>query len=248
MPIYGIEHPNLEHEITGNDQKRKELLGARVLKDKPGSPERYEKRKRDWPYSDAHMKDIEADFTSLFPQKGENFIDKRIKETGKQQVVLDWGCGKGFSSEEFGKKYGDNIRSIGYSMDSYEEWENFKNSTLIQCTADNLFDYLKKVGPIDLVYSRVGLVYLFPGASATEKVPLERGVDYIARLLDHVSEGGVIAFDIGQQQAVIAKKALEERMKGKARIYLDDQNLEGEHYIYITKQDGQKEAEINIAL
>lgn len=239
MPRFGLDYiqpQQADGTIRGAGNKEN-LLGTRVIKDETSETGvRYEKRQREWPYDDASMPHIEAEFPRLFPQRGDSFIETRFKQTGRQQVLLDWGCAKGFAAEEFGKKYGDKVLSIGYSMDSYKEWASMQHSMLIQSTADQLFNELDDMGrPIDFVYSRVGLVYLFPGASRTEQVPTERGVAYIERLLNHMSEGGVIAFDVGQPQAEEILKTLKNSLAGKAEVILDDQNLEGDHQIYITK-------------
>lgn len=213
-----------------------EHLGTRATRENSTAPVRYEKRTREWPYDDATASNIEAEFSYLFPYKKENFIDKRFRETGRPQVILDWGCAKGIAAEEFGEKYEGKVVSLGYSMDSYEGWRDKKNATLIQSTADDLFDILRNAKQsIDLVYSRVGLGYLFPGASRTEQVPMGRGVQYIRRLLDFMNDGGVIAFDIGQQQSKEIVQALRDELAGRAEVTIDDQNLEGDYYIYITK-------------
>lgn len=240
----GSSNPESLQE-TVNGYNNEGLLGTRIVEDSDSKTGvKYEKRRREWPYDDADMAHIEEGFPRLFPEKGTSFLDQRINETGRQQVILDWGCAKGYAAEEFGKKYGDKILSVGYSMDSYKNWAQVEHAVLIQSTADQLFDELKVLDrKIDLVYSRVSLIYLFPGASRTQQVPMERGVKYMERLLENLSDDGVIAFDVGQNLAPEITDALKKALEGKAEIILDDQNLEGDHQIYMKKLPPVKEVQ-----
>ena len=50
-----------------------------------------------------------------------------------------------------------------------------------------------------------------------------------------MAEGGVIVFDVSQKYSKAVFEALKENNRGKVKVVLDDDNTEGEHYIYIKK-------------
>ncbi len=65
-------------------------------------------------------------FSKSPSEPSESFFSKRLKEKKQPLVVLDWGCGKGQAIDELAK--GQPVHAYGYSVDSYKEWNNSKNT------------------------------------------------------------------------------------------------------------------------
>ncbi len=175
---------------------------------------------------------IEKEFRLLFPSRGKDFIERRFGETGKPVAVLDWGCGIGVAIREFVDKHGEKIRPYGYGKDSYAAWSHGEKVPFIQATAKDLLKYLKKIGPVDLIYSNIGLGWLFPiEGTPRREIPqvIKEGVNYVERLVEFVAPKGKIAFNITLENDKEIVQRLKEQLRGKAEVTRD------RHQIYITK-------------
>ncbi|MFH1234211.1 MAG: methyltransferase domain-containing protein [Candidatus Diapherotrites archaeon] len=192
---------------------RKEVVRA-------GGKRVYRKRKK-WPIKDTPFKKIKQQFPLVFCPLGERgtFIDERVRETGRPAIVVDWGCGKGRAAGELAKEYGDKARVYGYSKDSYPEWRDIDGVKFIHSTKEDLLRYLKD-GSVDLIYSYIGLEYLF--------ATLDICPPHIEQLLSKLSEGGKIVFT-GAGSGPLRISEMDRILRGKAFVSLSDGS------VYITK-------------
>ena len=239
MPVFGkiiyrkgLEKPEYEKDST--------VLGTRAI-EKDGTIH-YVKRDREWSFDDAGKVEIVGAFPRLFPRHGDNVIVQKLKQKGEPPVILDWGCGNGNAANQFGSEYGNDVVSLGYSMDSYKDWAKLNDCSLIQSTSDGLLNELNDRGQsLDLVYSRVGLVYFFPGSGSGKS--MQDGVEYISKLFTCMNDNGIIAFDVGKNNSGDIAKALAQRFQGKADVILDNQSIDGEDQIYVVKNPREEQNE-----
>jgi len=234
MPIFGKESPvRKRRRLAGFTEKLLDTVVSRqTVKGKSVRVYKKTASTRRYDHESTLKEKIEKEFRVLFPSDGKNFIERRFQQTGKPVVVLDWGCGRGVSIGEFADKYRKMIRPYGFGKDSYTDWKYSGNVKFIQATAKDLFSYLTKIGPVDLIYSHIGLMWLFPTEGLPkEKVPqvIKDGVNYVERLVDFVAPEGKIAFNISPLNDKEIVQRLKKQLKGKAQVKRD------RYQVYITK-------------
>ncbi len=203
MPVFGKGRKTRERKEFVERQVQRAPFGKRTY----GRRDRYI-----WDRASARM--VRGNFPLIFGRK--DFILQRFSETGKPVVVLDWGCGRGNAIERFSKEYGRIVNAYGFSKDSYKKWLKIKGAKIIHATAEDLLRYLKN-SSIDLIYSRTGLMYLI-SFSKKDPLSIQRGIQYIEKLIQKLSSGGKIAFDLRLGQRKEISNALKEALAGKAEV------------------------------
>lgn len=202
--------------VFGKGRKGKKIREKFLGKEVISAPKRVFWFKQIWSTENTSLEVIRTFFPLVLGRGKKDFVSKCFSETGKPTRVLDWGCGNGSAAEQLAKEYGKKALVYGYSKDSYNEWRYLKRAKIIHATKEDLFRYLKKIGPLDLVYSYNGLKHLHYDA-----------VFYIKQLLSFVRQGGKIVLNGG---ATICPVGLfRQELAGIAKVY------SAKNVLYITK-------------
>jgi precorrin-6B methylase 2 len=191
MPVFGKE----SRFRKKTEKRRQQFLGKDVVARGVKLKRSYKKRFIDV-FEMTFLSTIETCFPQIFGKRfsGRDFIEERHRLMGRPVVVLDFGCGTAVTIEQVADKYGEKVAAYGSSIGADERWANVKNVKLIQATQKGILRYLKN-NSIDLIYSHLGLGYLFPSEPDSKKT-IPGGVAYIKKLLEKVSENGKIVFDL----------------------------------------------------
>lgn len=144
-----------------------------------------------WQTEFTNFTKIRRKFSKIFK---DDFLLKRFEETGNKQVLLDWGCGGGTMAGQAASFYGNRVTVLGYSADSYREWDKVKGVKFIQCDSNDLHRYLKtaKIHP-DCIVSNLGLLHLL-GENEQSKHMAQ--LEKFRKLYDCMQGGGIMAFNI----------------------------------------------------
>ncbi|MBI4210438.1 MAG: class I SAM-dependent methyltransferase [Candidatus Diapherotrites archaeon] len=145
-----------------------------------------------WPIEFTKFTKIRRTFQRIFGK--DDFLLKRFDATGKKQILLDWGCGGGAMVREATSFYGNRATVLGYSVDSYKEWDKIKNVKFIQCDSNDLDRYLR-LGNIrpDCIVSHLGLSHLL---GESDKPKHMAQLEKFRKLYECMQDGGVMAFNI----------------------------------------------------
>lgn len=163
-------------------------------------------------------------FSKSPSEPSESFFSKRLKEKKQPLVVLDWGCGKGQAIDELAK--GQPVHAYGYSVDSYKEWNNSKNTKFIHSTNEDLLRYFKD-GSIDIIYSYLAMAHMF--SKSIESRKSKRAINHICSLTRKLSKGGILGFDLFSEIGKPLSLELERRLGKNITIHV------GRNQIYLTK-------------
>ncbi len=205
MPVFGKGR---------KERERRNFLKKEVRRDSKGKREYG--LKTPYIFVNRSAKTIRKMFPLLFGKDG--FVEQRFEENQRPVVVLDWGCGKGRAIKEFANDYGEKVRAYGFSKDSYKQWKGIEGVKLIHETKEGLLRFLKN-DSVDLIYSNFGLSFLFPTFKfQAKRRHVEKGVEYIEKLLQRVSKGGKIAFEESYTMGKRVRAILKSELAGKAEI------------------------------
>ena len=221
MPVFGKGRES-GRTVLGKKREsraRQKFINREVSRKRQGKKRLYGHTEY-WTDTRCSFAEISIRFPMIFGdlKRDSYFIEERFRKTRKPVVVLDWGCGEGLAISQLAGKYGKKVNAYGFSKDSFENWTKIRNAKLIHATKEDLLQYLKD-NSVDLVYSHIGLKYLFPNGYRSF-VPVEEGVEYLRKLLKKVSPGGKIVFDAEQSSVIIEK--LKQALGKKAKVELID--------------------------
>jgi SAM-dependent methyltransferase len=164
--------------------RRKEALDREIVR---SAGKRAYRERQTYEFTDTPFGVIKQRFSQTFCRgSGHDFIENRFRETGRPQVVLEWGCGEGKATGTLAKEYEGLAKVYGYSKDSYPGWTKTPGVKFIHETKERLLRYLKD-GTVDLIYSYSGLEHLTLAAGR----PL---ASYIKQLVPKLSNGGRLIF------------------------------------------------------
>jgi len=189
------------------------LLEKKIVRAK-GKKRKFWKREK-WGAERTFFERLKLLFPSIFrPFIGENFIDRRFRETGRQQVVLDWGCAKGRTIGELASELGDKVHAYGFSRDSYRQWKDVDGVKFIHSTKEDLLRYLKD-GSVDLTFSFSAIENLFEIELNSKS---RKGISYIQKLVPKLAKGGRIVFEPFTYTGPKVIDAIRRALDGKAEV------------------------------
>ena len=231
--------------VFGNNRKTRSRrrLNTEVYRPPFSRIRRYRPRiENRWGNTQTPFSVIKKKFNRIF--SADDFLKQRAKALHRLQVVVDWGCGNGETLRGIAKEYGSQIRPIGFASESFPEWEPpakthaVNEPVFIQGTAGD-FPRIFKKNTVDLIYSHLGIQYLFrpfhPGRK--NRVNVSRGVNSLKRIIPALSTGGKIVFDCDwlaittRNRRYAIKRQIEHALEGIATVEYDPVQVT----FYITK-------------